>query len=235
MDISCSIKLPHNFEAIKSDRLFYDQFQYCVKFNLNGISCLRGMPTESNARHAYITASVRHRFEWGQRVKNYAGNWNPRKIDIHDPAELIQFSDVIVDHLVTSKLVISSNWGYVYTNDLALVQTLSEHPGLRHHRYTCAEIARDRNTIHLKESDYAYRSYLKERRLTSGEQEYLRGFLNNLKDVRLSPGLLEWNKNPLRYTMRHFFVDHKNPHDLSFVNLVCPGLIRSTLSIICTK
>lgn len=226
-----------DFETVESDRLFYDQFQYCVKFNLNGIASLRGMPMERDQRHSYIERSVKHRFEWGQRIKNYAGNWTDmhKRIVIHDASDLIAFSDLIADYLPANKLVISSNWGYVYTNDLNLVKLLSKHPTLKHHRYSCAEITRERNTIVLKESDYSYRSYFRERRLSSKEQEYLRNFITNLSDVRISPGLKDWINSPLTFTMRHFFVDHKNPHDLSFVNLVCPQIVRSTLRIICTK
>ena len=146
---------------------------------------------------------------------------------------LYDFADILRNSGVNVKLVVSTNYGWVYTNDLTLINQLSSLRMLTGKKYSQAVIDRPKNTIKLKNSQYQYRSYIKLTKITNQQKDNLINFLNNQQPtIRISPALAEWITSGFYRTQDYFFVDHNEMSWLTMLALVHPGLIRKTQTII---
>jgi len=144
-------------------------------------------------------------------------------------------AELLLTTSVDFKLVVSANQGYLYSNNLSLIDQLGHLNGVERKRYSQAKINRPKNTIQLKNPKHEFRSYFKIIKLTDVQKTHLTGFLLNQQTARLSPALDEWIVGPFNRTQDYFFVDHNEMTWLTMLSLVCPGLIRKTMQIIPTK
>lgn len=228
--------MTRKFSPVRKDRLFYDRFEYSLGFYLEEASCLRYMD------HAQIDDIIERRKRWQeisqQRWINGKQNhgmilrqrW--RAITKKTVADLHAVADVFINTDIDHKLVVSVDTGWVYTNDLALLDELDNMPQLIYKSYSQAVITRPKNTIQLKNPGHALRSYLKATKLTEQQKDHLMDFLYSQRDhVRVSPALQRWIDQPFNRTQDYFFVDHDTQSWLTMLNLVCPGIIRKTMQI----
>ena len=231
------------FKPVAKDRLFYDQFEYCIGFQLDEISALRELD------HARIDDIIERRKQWreiaqqrwvkGQRPHGSVGtimsrSW--RDITAQTLADLHTLADVLLTTSAEYKLVVSVNQGYVYTNELFLIDKLAVMPELSHKTYTRAEIIRPKNTIQLKNPVHEFRTYFRSVKLSAQEKRTLIDFLQNQHShTRMSQGLKNWANDPFTRTQDYFFVDHNGSSWLSMLSLVRPGIIRKTLQIVAAK
>jgi hypothetical protein len=149
---------------------------------------------------------------------------------LHDLAEMLISSGV--DY----KLVVSVDFGWLYTNDIELIDQLRQQKMLSNKIYTEAIVDRPKNTIRLKNPKHQHRSYFKLTKITEQQKINLVNFLTNQHEaVRCSPALVGWIKTPFHRTQDYFFVDHQDMTWLTMLALVHPGLIRKTLQIIAAK
>ena len=240
MDISSLTSPTLPFKTVAKDRLFYDQFEYCIGFQLAEISALRELD------HARIDDIIERRKQWREMAQQRWINgkqkhgtiMSRRWRDITDltQANLHTLADVLLTTAVPYKLVVSVDQGYVYTNELALINQLSAMPELSHKTYTQARIIRPKNTIQLKNPQHEYRTYLRATKLSAQEKQVLIDFLQNQQShVRMSPGLKNWVHDPFTRTQDYFFVDYNTQSWLSMLSLVRPGIIRKTLQIVAAK
>jgi hypothetical protein len=223
--------------------LFYDRFQYSVGFRLQEASCLRELD------HNYISTTIERRKTWreiaqqrwntinkkGGIIKGLAGR---RYNEITDEIEqnLHDFVDVLFDSGVEFKLVVSTDYGWIYTNDVVLIEQLKQLKMLTSKLYTEAIVDRPKNTIRLKNSKHQLRSYFKTIKMTAQQKINLINFLNNQADtIRVSPALNSWIDGPFHRTQDYFFVDYDKELWLTMLALVHPGLIRKTQQIIPAK
>lgn len=218
------------FKTVVKDQMFYNQFEYCIKFRLAEVSCLRTLD------HACIDDLIERRKAWRRDsvLRNYMGD----KEDIISDStveHLHILADLLLNTTVDFKLVVSGFTGYVYTNDLSLIGLISKLPGVSNSKYSQAIIGRPKNTIQLKDPKYLFRSYFKTSKLTDEGKIYLRNFLANHSTVRISPGLQQWIDTKFTRTQDYFFVDYNDPKWTTMLSLVQPGLIRKTLQIIPAK
>jgi hypothetical protein len=163
-------------------------------FYLEEVSCLRELDHDS------IDDNMERRKQWReisqQRWVNsrqqhgtiLRRNWRPitekTVSDLHTVAE--QLLTTSADY----KLVVSVNQGYVYTNNVSLIDQLSGMPELNYKTYTRARVTRAKNTIALKNPQYQFRTYFKLIKLTVPQKNQLMNFLHGQQGhVRLSPGL----------------------------------------------
>jgi len=228
------------FKPVAKDRLFYDQFEYCISFQLAEISALRELD------HARIDDMIERRKQWremaqqrwikGQRSHGTIMSRSWRDITDLTLANLHSLADVLLTTVASYKLVVSVDQGYVYTNELALINQLEAMPELRHKTYTQARIIRPKNTIQLKNPGHEYRTYLRAIILSAQEKRVLIDFLQNQQGhIRMSPGLKNWVHDPFTRTQDYFFVDHNGSSWLSMLSLVRPGIVRKTLQIVAAK
>ena len=224
------------FKPVVKDRLFYSQFEYCLRFCLEEVSCLRTL------EHAHIDHMIERRIAWrsiSQTMTNrplvtQLSNQS-NKITETTVKNLHTLADVLLTTPVNFKLVVSAFTGYVYTNDLMLIDSVAKLPGVSYVEYSQAVVSRPRNTIQLRDPKYQWRSYFKVGKLTAVQKTHLKNFLANQPGIRISPALTQWINFKYTRTQDYFFIDYNEPVWLTMLSLVLPGLIRKTLEIIPTK
>ena len=222
--------------------MFYDRFRYCISFGLTEISCLR----EQELDRDRISNMLDRRKEWREIAQQ---RWvtlgqkhhiQPTRLwnEITDEVEqnLYDFADILRNSGVDIKLVVSTDYGWVYTNSLELISQLAPMRMLTGKKYSKAVIARPKNTIKLQNPRHQFRSYFKITKITNQQQDMLVNFLTNQQpSVRISPALLEWTNSAFHRTQDYFFVDHNELSWLTMLSLVHPGIIRKTQQIIQAK
>lgn len=131
------------------------------------------------------------------------------------------------------KVIFSYNSGYVYSNDLLLLQTITEKKYAYSRSLTEAVVDRSKNTVQLIKSDYAMRSYFKEKRLDSDQKKQLHDFLKSQTDVKITNSMTYWFARPDRFwTRSYFFIDHNSQLTITMLGLLHSGLIHKTLPIV---
>ena len=224
------------FKPVVKDRLFYSQFEYCVKFHLEEVSCLRTLD------HAHIDSMIERRIAWRSisqtmtsrpQITQLSNQSN--KITETTVKNLHTLADVLLTTPATFKLVVSAFTGYVYANDLRLIDSVAKLPGVSYVEYSQAVVSRPKNTIQLRDPKYQWRSYFKVGKLTAEQKAHLKNFLANQTAIRISPALKQWINFKYTRTQDYFFIDYNEPVWLTMLSLVQPGLIRKTLEIIPAK
>jgi hypothetical protein len=151
-------------------------------------------------------------------------------------SDLHGLANLLLNISADFKLVVSVNTAHVYTNDLTLIDQISDLSGITHKDYSRAVICRPKDTIRLKNPRHQFRSYIKRTKITNEQKDYLTDFLYNQRDyIRVSPALQTWIDRPFHRTEDYFFIDHADMSWLTMLSLVRPGLIRKTMQIIPTK
>ena len=240
MDTSYLTNPTRPFKSVAKDRLFYDQFEYCIGFYLDEVSALRELD------HARIDDMIERRKAWreiaqqrwinGKQKHGTIMSRSWRDITAQTQADLHSLANVLLTTTTSYKLVVSVNQGYVYTTDLVLIDQLDSMSELKHKTYTRAQIIRPKNTIQLKNPRHEYRTYFRSIKLSWQEKQVLIDFLQNQQEhTRMSPGLKNWVHDPFTRTQDYFFVDHNGSSWLSMLSLVRPGIIRKTLQIVAAK
>jgi hypothetical protein len=228
------------FSLVKKDRLFYDQYEYCIGFYLHEASCLRVLD------HDYINDMITRRQQWreiaqqrwNQGSRQFANILGRRHREITE--KTVEDLHAVAELLLTApeefKLVVSVNQAYVYTNDSILINRLDRMPCLELKTYSQAVISRPKNTVVLKNPKHQFRSYFKTMNLTTQQKDHLESFLINQADhVRVSSALQKWIDCPFTRIQDYFFVDYNTQTWLTLLNLVQPGIIRKTMHIIPAK
>jgi hypothetical protein len=223
------------FKPVVKDRLFYDRFEYCIRFHLDEVSCLRTLD------HAHIDRIIERRIAWRRidqtlsrpQITQLSNQSN--KITEATVENLHTLANVLLTTPATFKLVVSVFTGYVYTNDLTLIDQLAKLPGMSNIEYNQAVIGRAKNTVALKNPQHQWRSYLKINKLSIEQKTHLKNFLANQPAVRASPALQQWMDAKLITTHDYFFIDYNETAWLTMLSLVQPGLIRKTLQIVPAK
>lgn len=206
------------FEPVSRRQLFYDQFEYCLRFRVMFASMLRCKSI------ADIPESAAHRNQWRSSCEVRVSIADSEVIDLMDlHYRLAHFG---ADHQV----VIHSNTVYVYSNDTHRLTRLSELEYISHQKGTCALIDQPQDRILLTKPQHQYRTYFKDRYQGT---ELLRKFLLTREDCFAYTNgfrhrLIGSHKF---FVQRHCFVDHNNASDALMLNLVCPGIVRETLPI----
>ena len=236
MDSSYLITSSPKFKKIKKDRLFYDRYSYCVNFKLQELTSLRHRSTQL-ADHLRIDATLDRRQAWTRRLRNPGGSWqNPFSFDITEEtrANLHDFRRLLQDYEGEFSLFMFGDWGYIYTNNLDLIDDVNNKKYIGQKKYTEAHITRPRNTIALRDPKHQLRTFVKQTMLTEKDREFVSNYLRNQgNSIRLSPGLDFWvNHSNGTVLQSHFFLDYDNSAVLSMMNLVRPGLIRKTQTLI---
>jgi hypothetical protein len=209
-------------------------------FYLDEASCLRMLD------HANIDELIARRKQWREIAQQrWVNNRQKHGIilgrsykEITDKTvqDLHSVAQLLINSKQDYKLVVSVHQGYIYTNDLGLIDQLADMHELSYLSYSQAVISRPRDTVLLKNSKYKLRSFLRTVSLSRQEKDCLDDFFGTQqKFVRLSPALQRWVDQPFARLQDYFFVDHDSETWLTMLNLVRPGLVRKTMHIIPAK
>lgn len=224
------------FKTVRSDQLFYGQFQYSASFQLQECWVFR-----YTLDHNDIDERLTRQQEWRDKMRHRwpVGAQNRYHDVISDTARsnIHSIADFITGISSPYKLIIENKTMRIYSSDLNIIQAIEYIPFVQRRRYSQVIIDRQKNTIKLKKPKHCYRSYFRETRVTPEEKEVIRQFLKTQPDVRVGEGLKLWlDESPSayisRYTRDYFFVDYKHASWLTMLALVRPGLIRKTVDII---
>ena len=230
---------PLKFKPVVKDRLFYDNYRYCMSFYLAEVSALKTLD------HAYINVIIDRRKLWrevahqriggGVNVKSRQTIVSRRWKEITDDTveDLHELADILIKTSIDHKFVTSVNHAYVYTNSITLFKRIVKLANIQDISYSEAVINRPKDTIKLANPKYPYRSYLKSVKLSPKEKENIINFFSNQQDyMRISPALVKWLLAPFHRTQDYFFIDYESESWLLMLELVKPGLIRKTVNII---
>jgi hypothetical protein len=203
---------------------------------MKDFSCLREIRNQ-NASLESASLVVSKRFE--QRLnysrfysrKSYSDEFSTRQYDLENLLEMLRTLWTVRDQI---KPVFSGDWGYVYANDKQLLLSI----GSQHYVHTYyikeAVVTRPKDTIVLQSSPYLYRSFLKDRQWTNDDKTRMRTYLENQPDIKISRGLTHWLKYDTRWpwTRRYHYFDHNDVKIELMLQLICPGIVRTTMPII---
>ena len=222
---------------VKSDHrssLYYDQYKWCITINLSEASCLRYLDANRFER-AIVNAKY-----WAENDR-----WTDRTWTVTKETALRETRDVLLAETAPFKTVVSFNTVCIYTNQRQLADRLTAlgNDGIHMRLVRRAVISKPANVVQLQESQYAYRTYLRERKYTKDQRDMLANFLNSRRDtLRVSPALDNWANGKsigyilnLNYSRSYYFVDHDHPNEGTMLSLVLPGIVRKTMPIETTK
>lgn len=236
MDTLSSTNLNLKFKTVRSDQLYYGQYQYSVSFQLQECWIFR-----YTTDHAEIDTRLIRQQEWREKMRERwpADRMNRYHSIITDVtrANIHSMADFITGISTPYKIVVENRTMRIYSSDLNIIQAV-EHIGfVTRRRYSQIHIDRPRDTILLKNPQHRLRSYFKETRITPEDKAAVAQFLINQPGIRVGAGLKTWlddgyTRYSSKYTRDYFFVDHDSQSWLTMLALVRPGLIRKTVQII---
>jgi len=225
----------YKIESDHRSSLYYDQYEWCVTVNIAEANCLR------NLEQKRFDQAILNAKRWCQEIVSYAQLPSERWTYEKEQA-LREARDCLLAETEPFKTVVSHNTVSLYTNHPGLADHLENHEfELRLVRQ--ARLTKPANVVQLRESQYAYRTYFRERRINLEQRNMLANFLNSRRDtLRVSPALDNWVNGKFigyvrnhSYSRAHYFVDHDHPNEGTMLSLVMPGMVRKTMPIQTTK
>lgn len=202
------------YKSVSRDRLFFDQYEYSMCFRFEGSGRMRTL-THQAIQHAV----------------NYASMF--RRGPVTPVERLLDLCDTINAIDVPYKRMVYTDWQYFYTNNPGFFQILQRFPGVSHCYFQQAVVDRPRDVVLLKNSDYQWRSFFREKHYKKDQLEILRNFLaSRPEQFRVTN---HWKKQLARsnfYIGRSFFVDHHDEKDAMLLHLALPGVVRKTVPIV---
>ena len=224
----------YKVEVDHRSSLYYDQYEWCITINISEASCLRYLDADKFER------AIRNAKHWAEQDK-----WTDRAWSMTKETALRETRNVLLSETAPFKIVVSFNTVCIYTNWRRLVDQLVNlgNDGVHIRLVRQAVLTRPANVVQLRESKYAYRTYLRERKYTRDQRDMLANFLHSRRDtLRPSPALSKWANGTyigyirnLSYSRSYYFVDHDHPNEGTMLSLVLPGIVRKTMPIETTK
>lgn len=222
---------------IKSrDRLWYDKFEYCVKFNTLNLPGIR------NLSHVSLNQYMDTVYHF-ERVKNYGGSWHQKGLQEEKQKENIdknlhQLIDFFTNLDSQYKLQISyNNDGHFYTNNKQDIDALENFYFVKILEQKRCVIDIPRNSIIFKKAKHNLRTYFKNQRITTDQKHNLKSFLSSQTQIRLSPSFVEFfDRYPnYHYIADNYFIDYNDLHFLTMLSIIAPMKIRKTVTLLRDK
>ena len=224
----------YKIESDHRSSLYYDQYEWCVTFNIAEANCLR------NLEQKRFEQAIRNAKRWAENDILTDRIWTTTK-----EIALRETRYVLLSETKPFKTVVSFNTVCIYTNRRRLADRLVTlgNDGVHVRLVRQAVITRPAGVIQLRKSQYAYRTYLRERKYNNNQREMLLNFLDSREGtLRPCDSLIRWLKhnsiklgyNP-SYSRSYYFVDHDHPNEGTMLSLVMPGIVRKTMPIETTK
>lgn len=215
-------------KPVEKNSLFFGKYRYSIKFVLKELGIIRGLQLNK------IEKIARERNQWRAHHRGLYSGYRSEITD-SDVDHLKTVCRLLKKHEKDIKFVISYDHGYVYTNDLDLVNRIRN---LRCVHYIEAQEVVEvcpPGSLALKNPRWTHRTYFRSVSLTEQQKTSLVGYLQSRADLRLSPGLKSWMENDQywgNYTQNYFFFDHNNNGEVLFLNMVVARITGRTLTIV---
>lgn len=218
--------------------LWFNQFNWSVKLYLPEAFVLR------NLDHARIDHIIERRREWARTmIRNQPGSWMGhqwKKIRITDAQvrDLHSFCEFLLEDTRPRKMTVMGDWIYIYTTDASLITDIKSLNFIDQTLVSVHHMQRvgEPNTVRVKQSRHAYRSYCKDMPLDTAQRENLEKWLAAQSGIRMSPSLgTALSRATTKRIFSYYFIDHDEHGSLMMLDLIVPGLIRRTLPIVADK
>jgi len=198
------------------DRLYFDQYQYRLTWNLPNASLLRCR----DLRDLGLTVDRRRRF---MRMESVAVD-HVKKVFETLPQITVPYKKVINYSELT-----------IYTDHPQEVSTmLTPHMPYRAYTFVQAQVTLPRDVVLLTNPQHSLRTYLRDRRLDNVAGEQLRRFfLARMSDWGYSDNFT-WrlqHNSTFQHMHDYFFFDHDDARDCIMLEMVSPGIVRKTMPI----
>jgi hypothetical protein len=227
MQTKIKLKVEHR------NSLFYSKYQYVLSFTLRYVSAIRR--DRSNVTPDIIVQRIKTRMIYYNRFRRHGGTWRDLvDIDQISIDNVLHLNDLLIPHLEDICLYINTDRIYIYSNDLEFLKSVWKLPYINSRGLKEAVCSVPAKTICLENSQWKRRTYLRFMRCDDYIRTGLRNMLQGQRDqIQMSPSLERWLSTTGHYgPMReYYFIDHNDDNILLLLNLVCPGMNRSTLSI----
>lgn len=216
---------------VEKNSLFFNKYRYSARFDLDELGIIRSLKLEK------IDKIVEDRNRWRTENQMLYRNYKQGQVTDEQVRRLKIVCSLLNAHKNNIKFVVSYDRGYVYTNDLTVVEEIK---GLnfidRLYTQEVVEICPP-GTIALNNPQWSHRTYFKSLELTDHQITTLTEYLKNRQGIRLSPGLKGWmNVSRKQYwhswTQSYFFFDHNDDGEVLFLNMVVPRITRRTMQIV---
>jgi len=213
---------------------WHGQWHLCGRFYLPECHALRRLD------HDWIDRVIRTRRAWGQRpIMNYGGSWRngwePVRITEDNVMALHAMCDFLTTDTTPRKIMILDNHLYVYANDSAVYQRILDHGLAPLVELSEVRLIGTPDTVRLRRSDHALRSYFRSRKLDNSTAISVRKWLTAQQSLKMSPSLRYWCDNDGRWLFTYYFFDHDSGSLVDMLQIIAPGLIRCTLPIVTDK
>ena len=174
------------------------------------------------------------RQHWAHLRDRYAGNTVPNLVAV------LTYINAIAEPF---KLMVSGNWGTIYTNDANLADNFLANCDFvlpAQARLKQAVVDRPRDTVLLLEPTYKLRSYFKSQQFPGSKIPALREFFAAQGNaIKPSPGMQQFlkrtwrgNSNHNHWLPDHYYVDYNDPAYSTMLALIMPRPFRKTLPIV---
>lgn len=201
------------------DRLFYDHWEWSFSFRLEGAWVTRQLD------HEVLDRRSRSNYSFGRTSEEQVQN-------------LHHWIDFFRARTEPHKRCISYNWIYLYTNSSVLIDDICALPYIDSATIHRARVTQPRDVIMMKNPQHRYRSYFREKSVDRSNVKSLQQYLAINTHLRTSQGLTssmrwldEYPNQHSWWSRRYHYVDHDDPRDLTFLQMVVPGIVRCTLPI----
>jgi hypothetical protein len=216
--------LDYSIKQIHKDRLYWDQYQYCATFQQTDISLLRGLSIEELQRN------FRYRKQWGPYHRQKPVN----------ETQILETFDFLSAAPGPIKLTFSWDYCYVYTNDLTWITTLPKQCAyITVFSVSKVVVDRPRDQVSLLNPTHQYRTWFREKAVPVEAKQRLANWVAaQSSEIKLSNSLTQWlNEEHLwshhkTWVRRHFFIEHNSLQYETMLNMVIPGAIRKTQTVI---
>lgn len=210
------------FEPVSRDRLFFDQYEYSMRFQFFESGRMRSLTHEAIARACAFSRGL-----------TMFGGYR-KAVSPETEQQLMALCDTINAIDQPFKRIVYTDWQYFYTNHAEIFETLAQFPNVNNVSYQQAKIDRPRDVIVRKHSQYQWRSYFREAWYTGDQIATLGKFLLSRPDqFAMTPYWQKrWTASKYMYVTRSNFVDHRDQNDVLLLQIALPGCVRKTLPIV---
>ncbi len=216
--------LDYSIKKIHKDRMYWDQYQYCAVFRQTDVNLIRGL-----------------RIEELQRNLSYRKKWGPyHKQQMPNETHLLETFDFLRASPNPIKVTFSWDFCYVYTNDLAWIKKLPQQCSyITVFSLTEVIVDRPRDQVSLLNPTHQYRTWFREKSVAIESKQRLANWINaQSSEIKLSASLNQWLgdqhswNHQKTWVRRHFFIEHNSLQYETMLNMIMPGAIRKTQTVI---
>lgn len=221
-------------EVCHNDRLFFDRYHYSMSFHCPNMSSIRGFSkiVDQDNRHNFIKKLHQTRLHYRRQF----GRTTPQPLEPDENIDyLLEISDLLYSVADCTKLTVTRDWGYIYSNDIDILRKIDALSFVSRTKLKQCVVNRPRNSILLNSPEYNKRTYFIETWLNLESTQRLGNLLKNQQEIKIGPSLrdgLKHHNSRGFYLRRYHFFDHSSDSIPLMVNLVAPGLIRQTVEVL---